>query len=232
MLYIHRIFLHMLGYSSLKFFNAHGHKAKADLLTRGMISYWLTALAIVAITRSVTFLFWIYLQPLLCMTYFLALLNVGFHGFIEHDENGASIKVVNSTAIIDGEDDYFGEDDHMSHHYNPGVYFKNLPAHQATKVDEFKKHRASVFRGLSIVELSIFVLFGLWDKVADHYVDYSGEMTKEEKMKMLKERATRRETTYEKYESYLQNPTPDMRKALGCWAPLQDRIPLDPKKSE
>jgi hypothetical protein len=31
-----------------------------------------------------------------------------------------------------------------------------------------------VFKKLSIVELSIFILLGLWDKLADHYVDYSG----------------------------------------------------------
>ena len=31
---------------------------------------------------------------------------------------------------------------------------------------------------------------------------------------MLKTRAVRKETTYEKYEHYLANPTPEARKAL------------------
>jgi hypothetical protein len=71
-----------------------------------------------------------------------------------------------------------------------------------------------VFQGLSILELSLFILFGVWDKLADHYVDYTGKMTREEIIQMLKARAVRVETTYEKYEHYLANPTPEARKAL------------------
>ncbi|RYH04685.1 hypothetical protein EON65_46800 [archaeon] len=74
-----------------------------------------------------------------------------------------------------GEDDLFGEDDHMTHHYSTGTYFKDLPTYQKTKMAEWAKHKASVFRTLSIVELSIFILFGLWEKLADYYVDYTGE---------------------------------------------------------
>eukprot|EP00604_Paraphysomonas_vestita_P004415 CAMPEP_0174823162 /NCGR_PEP_ID=MMETSP1107-20130205/21961_1 /TAXON_ID=36770 /ORGANISM="Paraphysomonas vestita, Strain GFlagA" /LENGTH=59 /DNA_ID=CAMNT_0016044637 /DNA_START=1161 /DNA_END=1340 /DNA_ORIENTATION=- len=39
-------------------------------------------------------------------------------------------------------------------------------------------------------------------------------MTKDEIIQMLKTRAVRKETTYEKYEHYLANPTPEARKAL------------------
>lgn len=214
MLYLHRVMHHMLGYSSLKFFEEHGHKAKAALLRKGQLAYWITAAAIMAITRSPSFVFWIYLQPFICMTYFLALLNIGFHGFIEYDETGESIQCVNSTTIINGDDDYFGEDDHMAHHYNPNVYFSNLPAHQATKVTEFTKYKASVFQKCSILEVSIFILFGLWDELADHYVDYSGKMTRDEIKTLLKTRAMRLETSYDKYLNYLEHPTPEVRKSL------------------
>jgi hypothetical protein len=214
MLYLHRILLHTSGYSSLKFFEEHGHKAKAALLRKGVVTYWVVAVAMLAITRSFSFVFWIYLQPFICMTYFLALLNIGFHGFIEYDENGKSIECVNSTSIILGNDDYFGEDDHMAHHYYPNVYFSDLPKHQQTQIEEFKKHKASVFQKLSILEVSIFILFGLWDQLADAYVDYSGKMTKAEIMEMLKVRAQRKETSYEKYLEYLAHPTPEVRKSL------------------
>ena len=214
MLYLHRIVLHMTGYSSLNFFEEHGHKAKASLLRKGVISYWLTAAAIIVITRSPAFVFWIYLQPFICMTYFLALINIGFHGFIEFDENGENIALVNSSTIIGGEDDYFGEDDHMTHHYHPNVYFSDLPKHQQSKIDDFAKYKASVFEKLSILELSIFILFGLWDELAKHYVDYTGKMTKDEIKMLLKTRAQRKETSYEKYVYYLEHPTPEVRKAL------------------
>jgi hypothetical protein len=37
---------------------------------------------------------------------------------------GNHVAMVNSACIVEGEDDLFGEDDHMAHHYNTTVYFK------------------------------------------------------------------------------------------------------------
>jgi hypothetical protein len=214
MLYIHRVFLHMIGYSSIKFLKANNKIEAANTLQQGIITYLTVAMAILAITRSCSFLFWIFLEPLFCMTYFLALINIGFHGFIEFDSNGAAIPCINSCTIVNGDDDLFGEDDHMTHHYSTGTYYKDLTAYQATKIEEWKKHKASVFQKLSIVELSIFILFGLWEKLAEHYVDYTGKLSKEEIMDMLKTRAKRTELTYEKYQQYLDNPTLDARKKM------------------
>jgi hypothetical protein len=214
MLYIYRISKHMVGISSLNSFLFYGQHTKYDKLYKGVVTYLLTGGSILAVTRSFSFVFWIYLQPLMCMTYFLAMLNYGFHGFLEFDADGKSIACVDSTTIIDGDDDCFGEDDHMAHHYNSNVYYKDLAVLQASKIEEFKKHKASVFKGLSIVELSIFVLFSLWDKLADHYVDYTGEMTRDEIKDMLKARAQRRQTNYEDYEKYIKNPTPEARAIL------------------
>jgi len=215
MLYVYRIFLHMIGYSSLKYFSSHNDLSRRDKLTKGVRIYIAVGLAVLLATKgSLSFVFWIYLQPLMCMTYFLAFLNIGFHGFIEFDSNGKSIEEVNSTTIIEGEDDYFGEDDHMAHHYHGTVFYQDLKDHQAKQLERFKEVKASVFRGLSIVELSIFILLGLWDKLAEHYVDYSGKLTTEEIKKMLKTRAKTTEISYEEYEEYLSNPTREARKNI------------------
>ncbi len=103
----------------------------------------------------------------------------------------------------------------MSHHYNTAVYYRDLPAHQKTKEDKFKQFHASVFKKISIVELSIFILFGLWDELAKYYVDYTGELSKEEMIQMFKERVALTETTYENYSQYLHNPSPEARTKLG-----------------
>lgn len=214
MFYVHRIFMHMIGYSSIKFFLANGLKSKSDQLIWGIIIYWSVIVVILTITRSLLFVFWLMIQPLLCMTYFLALINIGFHGFLEFDENGQHIPTVNSTTIIDGEDDLFGEDDHMAHHYNTNVYFRNLSEHQKSKIDDFKRTKASVFQKISIVELSIFILLNLWDKVADHYVDYSGKLSREEIIELLVKRLKLQETSFDYYQNYLNNPTIEARKQL------------------
>jgi hypothetical protein len=102
MLYVHRVLLHMVGYSSVLYFQANGMQDRADLLLRGVQRYSITALAILAITRSPSFVFWFYLQPAMCMTYFLALINVGFHGFLDFDDKGKRIGCIDSSAIVDG----------------------------------------------------------------------------------------------------------------------------------
>ena len=214
MMYVHRIFLHMTGYSSIVYFNANNKHILSKKLQDGVCIYWGVAAGILAITRSFSFLFWFYIEPLLCMTFFLALLNIGFHGFIEFDASGKSIPCVNSTTIIDGEDDFFGEDDHMAHHYNSKVYYRDLSALQEAKRAEFKQHRASVFRGLSIVELSIFIVLRLWDKLADHYVDYSDpseRLTREQIKALLKSRAQRCETNYDAYQAFAGRPDAESR---------------------
>ena len=38
-----------------------------------------------------------------------------------------------SICILDGPDDYFGEDDHMAHHYYTAVNHHELAAHQKTQ---------------------------------------------------------------------------------------------------
>eukprot|EP01038_Epipyxis_sp_PR26KG_P006117 gene6117-8432_t len=213
-LYVYRILLHMIGYSSWKYFKSHNMDNKADKIATGTLYFVTIGATFLVITRSFSFLFWIYIQPFFCMTFFLALINVGFHGFLEFDKTGTNIQMVNSTTIIDGEDDLFGEDDHMAHHYNANVYYRDLPEHQQSKLTEYSKYKATVFRKFSIVELSILILLGVWDRLADHYVDYSNSLSKDEIIKMLKERARTVETTYDKYEEYLSNPTEEAKKLL------------------
>jgi hypothetical protein len=222
MLYLHRSLIMMSGFSSLHYFNAHGLKDKADLLRNGIITYWITAIAFLTLTRSFSFVFFFYVQPLLFFSFFIGFINVAYHAFVEYDHDGKSIPYVNSTTIVDGEDDYFGEDDHMAHHYHTGVYYRELPNHRASKAEDFKRVRASKFRGLSSPEMAGLLLFNMWDVLADHYVDYSGEMTREEVKSMLKARAQRTELTYEEYAHYLSNPTEEERKR--CCALIETRF--------
>mmetsp|Transcript_23917 Transcript_23917/g.64740 ORF Transcript_23917/g.64740 Transcript_23917/m.64740 type:complete len:416 (-) Transcript_23917:427-1674(-) len=204
MLYVYRIMLHMTGYSSLVYFRETGRQRMYDKLRTGCMQYWLyVPAAMLLLTKSFSFLFFIYIQPLICMTFFLALLNFGFHGFMEFDAQGKSISVVDSTCIIDGEDDSFGEDDHYMHHYATTVYHRDLPEEHKARIAEFKEHKASVFRGLSILELSIFLLAGDFKKLAEHYVDYTESMTKEQIAAMLEVRAKRKQMTYDEYEAKL-----------------------------
>lgn len=55
---------------------------------------------------SVSFYFFIFIEPLCCMSFFLALINVSFHGFLEFTDDGKHIPCVNSSTIVESEDDF------------------------------------------------------------------------------------------------------------------------------
>ncbi len=218
MLYQFRIFIYMTGWSSLRAFRAQPDSRQVTesyrTLLKGFVLYWAVVPALIfsglvwagsTPLSSLAFLFFIYIQPLCAMSFFLALINVGFHAFIEFDENGKHIECVASSTIIDGQDDSFGEDDHMAHHYFGAVEHLGLERHQQTQHEEWARRHASVFKELAIVELAIFILLGQFKRLAEkHYVDYSQKLSVDEIASMLEERAKRKEMSYEEYEfSYL-----------------------------
>lgn len=214
MLYQHRIFVYMTGWGSLRAFKNHGSNNQITtnykLLRKGFILYWfvgptiiLSSLMLAGNTAqsALSFLFFIYIQPLFAMSCFLGFINFALHGFVEFKKDGAHIPCINSITIIDGQDDSFGEDDHMAHHYYMGVEHVDLKKHQRSQEPEWIRRHASVFKELSILELSLYMLLNKWHLIAEkHYVDYSGALTTDETARMLKERAQRKEMSYEEYE--------------------------------
>jgi hypothetical protein len=78
--------------------SVHAHD-RAEQLQTGIKTYWVVTVAVLAITRSSSFVFWVILEPLLCMSYFLALINIGFHGFIEYDAQGTLWEALDVTTL-------------------------------------------------------------------------------------------------------------------------------------
>jgi len=216
-LYLYRILDHMTGASSLRLFAtlaADGNKTMRDnraTLLRGMVWYWLIVPAAIVAALAAAgaggpwavarFMFFVYLQPLLCMTFFLAFINFGLHGFVEFTPEGEHIPCVNSSVITGGDDDFFGEDDHMAHHYHTAVTHRDLPAHHAAQKEEWGRHVGSCFRDMAIPELSALMLAQQWDLLATkHFTDHSGRLTPAEAAALLRARARRVEMPYAEYE--------------------------------
>merc|ERR1712146_33485 len=107
---------------------------------------------------------------------------------------GGSLSLTRTGGILNAsmpqlssmEDDYFGEDDHCTHHCNASIYYKDLRQFREKKLAQYARCKASVFRHLSIVELSILLLLGRFDILSKHYVDYTGKMTDEDIREMLR----------------------------------------------
>jgi hypothetical protein len=163
-------------------------------LLYGMAWYWVaTPAVLLSVIPSYSFYFWIVLQPLICMGFFIGVINAGFHAFIEQER----VPCVESATLIGSLDDYFGEDDHQTHHLAGGVYYKDLPEHQSKQHKLWAKHKATVFYGPDALTFGILILLKAWHQLADLYIDYSGEMTTEEIAAMLEARARRLEFPHE-----------------------------------
>lgn len=217
MLYQERALWHMVGTSSLRYFKLRGMDEQHRLLRKGMLNFWLfTPLALGLLTRSPWFLFAVWLQPLLAMSFFLALINWGFHGYIELDGDGQHVAVVNSLTILNGEDDSFGEDDHMAHHYSAQTWYTQTHTYRERVMAELKKHHGSVFKEVSIVELSMLTLLGQFDRIAQkHYVDYTGKLSEGEVADLLRRRAQRKEMSHDEYLDWQRDGDAQLIAAKG-----------------
>ena len=215
LLYQWRFLDYMTGVSSLREFQrqrgVHSAIDRAHgALSRGMFIYWicvpagLVGLMLVtgsSVTSSMVFLVLIYVQPLFAMSSFLALLNVAQHGFLEHDDSGQNVKYVSAMTILEGDDDSFGEDDHIAHHYFPAVTHDQLTALHPSQEREWARWHGSVFRGTSIFEIGVLLLIGRIDKLIDqYYVDFSGEKSRDELVALFTRRARCKEMSYVDYE--------------------------------
>lgn len=214
LLYVWRIFVHMTGWGGLRAFAKQRDIPQMDRahnqLRKGMILYWLMIPSVLVVLLLSTgssfvsiglFLFFIYFQALFAMAFFLTIINLGFHGFIEFDADGKFIPCICSSTIIDGADDSFGEDDHMAHHYFGQVSHDHLGDHQTAQQPLWARHHASVFRNLSSMELGIDIYFKRFRKLAQrHYLDFSGDLDVDQIERLLEIRASRKEIDYEHYE--------------------------------
>ena len=215
LLYQWRFFVYMTGFSSLCEFRrqrgVHPALPRAHAtLRRGMLIYWVyVPAAIVAlllstgssVSSSLVFLVFIYFQPLFAMSSFLAVVNFAQHGFLEHDATGRNIRHVTATTILGGEDDSFGEDDHLAHHYFTAVTHDRLPKLQPSQEREWARWHGAVFKRTSFIEIAILLQLGRIDRLIDRfYADFSGKLDRDQLVALFTRRAQRREMSYEDYE--------------------------------
>mmetsp|Transcript_16819 Transcript_16819/g.27256 ORF Transcript_16819/g.27256 Transcript_16819/m.27256 type:complete len:511 (+) Transcript_16819:1045-2577(+) len=190
--YSSRGLVHMSGLGGLWVFWHSPRKIDSvrnfNKLLFGVTWYWVMFPAVLFyFIPSASFYFWIIIQPLLCMSLFITLLNGGYHAFIETEK----IPCVESANLLASLDDYFGENDHMAHHTNPEIYYRDLPEFHHTQQKLWAKHNATVFQGVDPLSYSFFVLLKAWPILAERYVDFSGKLSKKEIEVMLETRSKR-----------------------------------------
>lgn len=215
MLYQWRMLLWMSGFGSLAEFRRQAgvHPAIDEArvaLRRGVTIFWVWVPAVTfailmaagaSVGSALLFVFFVFLQPLLAMSTFLAVINVGQHGFLEVDSDGRLVPHVTAGTISDGHDDSFGEDYHFAHHFAPGVKLDKLREHIAAEGMRSAGIQAAVFEKTTIFELAIMMHLGQFERlIRKHYVDFGDNTEVRELAALFERRAKRREMSYEEYE--------------------------------
>ena len=215
LLYQRRFLLYMTGISSLAEFRRQralhpAIQSAHTTLRRGMLIYHVyVPSAIIAlllatgssVPSAIAFWFFIYLQPLLAMSFLVALVNWGQHGFLEHDSNGRIIECVTASTILDGHDNSFWEDHHLAHHLQPSAVHDKYAEIQSSQISEWARRHGAVFKRTSVIEIAVLLQLGRIDRLIDqYYVDYSGTLDRDELVALFVRRAQRKEMSYEDYE--------------------------------
>lgn len=88
----------------------------------------------------------------------------------------------------------------MAHHYSTQTWYTQTHTYRERIMADLVLHKGSVFRQISIVELSALVLLGQFERIAQrHYVDYSASLSLPDAAALLRRRAQKKELSHDAY---------------------------------
>ena len=150
----------------------------------GMLAYYGTITAVMIYIPLFGFAY--LLLPLLSSIIFLAAINYTWHAWTDPSEPKNIYK--NSITVLNGHYNVYNEDFHVEHHKRPQTHWEEYPINYKKHRDEYASNRAIIFDNTQAFEIFFWLLFGAYDKMADHMVDLNGDMTTEDKIALLKQR--------------------------------------------
>lgn len=118
---------------------------------------------------------------------YLAAINYTWHAFV--DPKDPDNEYIKSITILKGQYNLFNEDFHVEHHIRPGLHWSKSEDEYRKRFSDYVENAATVFEDTQEFELFTWILIGDWDELAKHFVDLSGKLSHEGKIKLLKYRA-------------------------------------------
>jgi Fatty acid desaturase len=181
------LFEFMLFWTGLSVAYYHYRKNRMDEFRRmvlGMLVYYSVIGAFLYINFWFGFAY--LLLPHLSTIIFLAVINYTWHAWTDPREPKNIYK--NSITVLNGQYNVYNEDYHVEHHKRPQTHWEEYPVNYKKHLKEYAENRAIIFDDTQAFEIFFWLLFGAYDKMADHMVDLNNDMSKEDKIALLKER--------------------------------------------
>lgn len=126
------------------------------------------------------------LLPHLSAIIFLAVINYVWHAWTDPNEPKNIYK--NSITVLNGEYNVYNEDYHVEHHKRPQTHWEEYPLNFEKHLPEYASNRAIIFENTQAFEIFFWLMFGSYDKMADHMLDLNNDMSQEDKIVLLKQR--------------------------------------------
>lgn len=189
-------FPHFLHYWARFFFMGHIHVSRYLQLrgrTKVLRRFWFGELFWLALAAVALWVNWaaallVFIVPVLMMRWLMMAGNWSQHAFIDLDNPDDGYG--NSTCLTNTRYNHKAYNDgyHIIHHNRPGMHWSEMAQAYEDRLDEFIAKDAVVFDGIADNQQIWFLLmFGRWDTLADHLVDFKGR-THEEKVAFLQSR--------------------------------------------
>ena len=181
------LFEFMLFWTGISIAYYHYRKNRMEEFRRmvfGMLFYYL----LIAVVMY--FNFWFGFAYLLLVhlstIIFLAVINYTWHAWTDPNEPKNIYK--NSITVLNGQYNVYNEDYHVEHHKRPQTHWEEYPGNYQKHLKEYAENRAIIFDDTQAFEIFFWLLFGAYDKMADHMIDLNNDMSQADKIALLKER--------------------------------------------
>lgn len=177
-------YLYWSGWEIYWYFVRNNQTFFAQRMLHGMIAFYGIMILLLAI--DVRFALAYYIFPHLELNIYLSAINWAWHCFIDPSDpdNG----YVKSVTILKGQYDVWHEDFHAMHHMRGNKHWSDSIKDYQEKYQEFVDNQATIFEDTQEFELFFRVICRDFEYLADHFVDGSGKLSKEDKVALMKKR--------------------------------------------
>jgi fatty acid desaturase len=190
-LWLPRFFYYWTGVSPMVLFLKRREYGLAKDLATGMLYYYGIGVALcVVVDWKFALAYWLY--PNMESLSLLGMIAYIWHAFVEPED--PTNQYVNSVTILNGGDNIWNEDYHVVHHHYPNVHWSQAVEHYEKQQHKYAEVNATIFQDCEEGMLIYWMFSGLWDEMANHFVDLNGKLSHNEKKELILRRLRFRKT--------------------------------------
>lgn len=170
-----------------RYFKAKGQEKMVKKMLIGEIGWYLGVIALCFVNWQATL--FVFVVPMVLIRFLMMAGNWAQHAFIDPErpevEYASSITCINSRYNRRA----FNDGYHIGHHVKASRHWTEMPGDFNDNLERYGREGAIVFRGVDFFQVWLLLMFGRYDRLADHYVPLPGQSDqREEIIAMLKSR--------------------------------------------